>query len=359
MRQPDPRVSDAVGVVVMVAVFAGIGAFVVSRRPRHPIGWMLITIAFAFAVLFLGEQLGWHFLVTDGRASTRAAVCLWIADWFWIGAIVPLFIVIPLLFPTGRPLSPGWRRFMVIVLADVALFVAERTLARGALDSYPTIQNPFGVIDAFVNLRDFLFAGVLAGALVSVVGLVIRFRGARGAEREQIKWVWMGWGVLVVGFVTVSRLEDAHPELSANLFILPILAIPVAIAIAMLRHRLFDVDVVINRTLVYAGLTASLAGVYLTSVLLSGLLLAPITSGSGLAVAISTLAVAALFRPVRARIQSLVDRRFYRRRYDAVRTLDAFNARLRDEIDLDSLVRELGSVVDETVQPAHVSLWLR
>src|SRR4051812_15549892 len=145
LREPEPKVSDAVVEIVMVAVFAGIGAFVVSRRPPHPIGWMLITIGLAFAVLFLAERLGWHFLVTDGRASTRAALFLWIADWFWIGAVVPLFIVIPLLFPTGRPLSPGWRRFMVIVLADVALVVASTTLARGPLDNYPTIQNPFGV----------------------------------------------------------------------------------------------------------------------------------------------------------------------------------------------------------------------
>ena len=185
VREPEPRVSDAVGEIVMVAVFAGIGAFIVSRRPRHPIGWLLITVAFAFAVLFLAERLGWHFLVTDGPASTRAAFCLWIADWFWIGAIVPLFIVIPLLFPTGRPLSPGWRRFMIIVLADVALSVVSTTLARGALDSYPNIQNPFGVADVFVDVRRYLFAGVMAGALVSIVGLVIRFRGAHGAEREQ------------------------------------------------------------------------------------------------------------------------------------------------------------------------------
>jgi hypothetical protein len=240
----------------------------------------------------------------------------------------------------------------------VAVFVLSATLAAGPLENYPAVENPFGVGAFLVTVSDVSFmGGIVVAAIVSVASVSVRFRRADGVEREQIKWVWVGGALLTVAFGFNIAFEDT---VAGDLvFVAGLLAIPVAIAVAILRYRLFDVDVVVNRTLVYGGLTASLALVYFGGVLLFGVLLAPITSDSGLAVAISTLAVAALSRPVRARIQALVDRRFYRRRYDAVVTLEAFSARLRDEIDLDTLVSELGGVVDQTVQPAHLSLWLR
>jgi hypothetical protein len=356
MREPEPYLSDSLAELVMISVFAGIGSFLTMRVPRNAIGWLLITTGFGFSVLLLAERLGWHFLVAGSGA---APFLFWVADWFWLCAVVPLFIGVPLLFPSGRPASARWRRLLYLALANVALFVILTTLTAGPLEQYPVAENPFGVARVFADVRDIAFAGVIASALISIASLFLRFRSAEGVEREQIKWMWVAVAVLVAGLATQSSLEDSHPSLAGALFIVSIMSIPVAVAVAILRYRLYDVNVVVNRTLVYGGLTASLAAVYLGGVLLFGLLLAPITSDSGLAVAISTLAVAALFRPVRARIQALVDRRFYRRRYDAAVTLDAFNARLRDEIDLDSLVRELGGVVEQTVQPSHVSLWLR
>jgi hypothetical protein len=195
-----------------------------------------------------------------------------------------------------------------------------------------------------------------------VASVVFRFRRARGEERRQLKWLTYAAAVaglvlllIIVGESTVTVSD----ELSNTLVSVSVAALPVSMGIAILRHRLFDIDVVINRTLVYGALTATLVGAYVGIVLLLQLALSPLTEDSDLAIAGSTLAVAALFRPARARIQRTVDRRFYRHRYDAARTLAGFGARMRDQVELDSLGAELRSVVGETMQPAHVSLWLR
>jgi hypothetical protein len=359
IAEPEPNFGTGAFDLMLTVVFVGVGAFLSSRRTRNPIGWLLITTGTAFSVMLFVERLGWHFMLADSRVGDGAAAALWMANWAWIPAVIPMFVGIPILFPTGRPLSPRWGRFLALVLANVAAFTFATMFATGPVENYLPVDNPFGLGAWLTTVRDLTFAVLLVTAMISVSSLFLRFHRARGVEREQIKWVWAAGVVLLGTFVVNGVFENSHPEIAGNVFIVGVLSLPVAIAVAMLRYRLYDVDVVVNRTLVYGGLTAALALVYLGGVLLFGVLLAPVTSDSGLAVAISTLAVAALFRPIRARIQALVDRRFYRRRYDAVRTLDAFNARLRDEIDLDSLVRELGSVVDATVQPAHVSLWLR
>jgi len=359
VKVPESNVPSVILESVMLTMFAGIGALVASRRPRNPVGWLLMATGLSFGTFLFAERLGWHNLLADRALTARVADWLWVANWGWIPAVVPLFVFVPLLFPTGRPLSPRWTRFAWGAGLVSTLLLVSGALAPGKLENYTSVDNPFGAGHAAQVVEDISFPLLGVCALASVASLALRFRRSHGVERQQIKWVWAAGSVLVVTFVVSALLENAYAGVAEVIQFVGFLAVPAAVAVAILRYRLYDIAVVVNRTLVYGSVTAALALVYLASVLLLQLILDPVTSGSSLAVAVSTLAVAALFRPIRARIQELVDRRFYRRRYDAARTLEAFSARLREELDLDSLSGELRAVLQETMQPSHVSLWLK
>jgi hypothetical protein len=345
-----------------LGAFAVVGALIASRHPANAIGWLLLAVALTFA---LGDAIEGY----CATSSDPAPVAMWLDDWFgniWI-ALVGVWI--PLLFPDGRLPSRRWRPFAwcgtaAFAVATLAYALGDRILDTAAPGSVP---NPYALPGAagdlaasVAPLAELALIPTVVGALA---GLVVRLRRSRGVERQQLKWfAFVGSLMLAALFLAAVSLVD--PELLGDnigtlgwgaFLLLTVLGLPLAIGAAILRHRLYDIDVVINRTLVYGALTATLGATYLGLVLLLGLTLGT----SDVAIAISTLAVAALFRPLRARIQGAVDRRFFRRRYDAARTLDAFSTRLRDELDLDALRGEISSVVGETVQPAHVSLWLR
>ena len=345
-----------------LAGFAGVGAVIAARHPRNPIGWVLVATALSFAFTILVEAY-----VKTSRDP--ALVGLWLDDWTFIVWICLACVWVPLLFPDGRLPSSRWRVVAwggtaAFLLATLGTAFGDRTLDTAAR---MTVENPYALpgVAGDVAAQVASLAGVLylIPLLGAVAGLVTRTRRSRGLERQQLKWfTFVGALMLSALLLSAASLIDEE-RLGGNVgvagwaafLLLFTLGLPAAIAAAILRHRLYDIDVVINRTLVYGGLTATLAAAYLGSVLLLGLTVGE----SDVAIAVSTLAVAALFRPARARIQGAVDRRFYRRRYDAARTLEAFSSRLRDELDLDALRGEIAGVVGETVQPAHVSLWLR
>jgi hypothetical protein len=338
-------------------VYAAVGALIVRGRPRNPVGWL-------FCLIGLGTT-GGGLLEVHSRGSTVAA-------WFEAIAGVPVNVTVMLavvLFPTGHYLSRGWRRAGTTVLAANAIALVVVALDPGPLSSQPQIRNPLG-LDALAGPLHALAAAapfvVATTLLLPIAAVVARFRRSSGPERQQLKWLALAAAYSVVTLAALLALDTqvnldtgTGQVVAGSLLGLVMAAPPVAAAMAILRHGLYDIDVVISRTLVYGALTATLAAAYLVVVLLSQLVLQPLTPDTGLAIAVSTLAVAALFRPARARIQSAVDRRFYRRRYDATRTLEAFSGRLRNQIDLDTLSAELRTVTRQTVQPAHVSLWLR
>jgi hypothetical protein len=357
-----PQSSAAIAALeaLTLAVYAATGALVATRRPRNPIGWLLLAMAFWFGVLMLSEQLAWHGLLADGQLAPGTSRWYWVAGWAWIPAIVPIFTLVPQLFPTGAPLSPRWRGLLLAAVAAIGALVAGTALAPGSLDNQPAVDNPYGLGRAAALTVDVSFAMVAVIALASAASLAVRFRRSHGIERQQIQWVWAAAALLVVCFVASALVDPIAGEAVAwPVYLMGLLGIPVAVAVAILRYRLYDIGTVVNRALVYGSLTATLALAYLACVLLLQLVLNPLTEQSDVAVAGSTLAVAACFVPARRRIQAVVDRRFYRRKYDAARTLEGFSGRLRDELDVDSLSSELREVLQDTLQPAHVSVWLR
>jgi hypothetical protein len=348
-------------------VFATTGAAVASRRPGNPIGWIFCGMGLSLALCAAAYGYG-DYGIYEGADVPFAEYAGWLTSWLFI---LPVFIgpsVTLFLFPTGRAASPRWRRVFWILVVGAIGTVLWSALEPGNLVSYPDTTNPLGVGgtagDVVSALNDVGEIGLAPlSFLVALASMVVRFRRSAGLERQQIKWVAYAASVMAVSFALSFVAGTTLPTWASDaLFLLGFAAfggIGVAAGLAILRYRLYDIDVVINRTLVYSSVTALLAGAYLGLVLLFQLAFQPVTEGSGLAVALSTLAVAGLFRPARARMQALVDRRFFRQKYDAQRTLESFATRLREEVDLDALRAELTGVVAETMQPAHVSLWLK
>jgi hypothetical protein len=354
--------------LIFVAVFVlwgTLGSVVVRKASGHAVGWILLLLGAVAGVTMTAEVLGAGAGAADNEWRSALA---WMGT--WMGDTVPPFLITMLLlyFPAGL-----LRTRLERVTAALAIFVygfgaLTIAFAPGRLPGH-SFENPFGVeaFERLAGIGDDVFAdgpGLLIVFALAMATIVVRFRRSRGDERQQMKWLVLAASalllLLIAGFIFPSGAEARTAEaVSGALFVVVFAGFAVAIAIAILRYRLYDIDLVINRALVYSVLTAVLVGVYVALVFGFQSVMAPFTAESDLAIAGSTLAVAALFRPLRSRVQGLIDRRFYRRKFDAQRTLDAFSEHLRDEVDLGALSSRLELVVSETMQPAHVSLWLR
>ena len=348
--------------LVTALAFAVLGAVVTWRRPENLVAWALLLAG--LALLLEGNLTSYaqlSLLAKPEAGLPGGAAVGAIANGIWTAIMFAVFLLL-VLFPDGRFRSARWRRLTWFVLGGFALTCVGVITAPGNLD--PQLElgkrpNPLGLPHPAAVWLAVL--AVMGGCLIAVgfaaINLVLRFRRSRGQERLQFKWLAVSAALLLV--TLPLALAFNFSGVAGGAFGVAVTALPVSVGVAVLRYRLYDIDVIIRRTLVYGFLTAGLAACYLVAVLVLQHVFASVAGGSNLAIAGSTLVVAALARPARSRVQAAVDHRFYRRKYDAEHTLQAFSARLRDEVDLDALRRELTAVVDETMQPAHVSQWVK
>jgi hypothetical protein len=345
------------------ASFMAVGAVIVAHRPGNAIGWIFSAIGLLTATGILATEYAAHANLGRPGAPPGAVLAAWYTSWYWYLTLALVLVFPLLLFPTGRLLSARWRPVAAAAAAATVGITTLGALQPTLVDENYTVRNPIGVVwvqdPEQTTVWAVLFGLLLVCMVAAGLSLVLRFRRSHGVERQQLKWFTYAGALMVLALLATDYLlpDSADVEVLAGLILA---LVPIAAGIAILRYRLYDIDRLINRTLVYGTLTALLGAVYAAVVLVLG-------QGFGgmggqppsWAVAGATLAVAALFQPARRRIQAVVDRRFNRRRYDAARTVEGFSARLRDEIDLDALSAELLAAVNQTMQPTKASLWLR
>ena len=360
--------------------FTAVGVLVAVRQPRNPIGWILLTIGLVWQIP--SEEIARYGAVTVPGSAPGSEVLAVLTSSAWVPGIGLIGTFLLLLFPDGHLPSRRWRPVawvsgLTLLVVTAAIPLLPMSLREVAAYSFlPTGPNPLGVaaLAPVADQSDAVLLFVPLCIITCAISVVVRFRRARGVERQQVKWLAVAGVVTAVVYLLVMVLsliyggmawnDETTPAWLAvvqNLFVIVFMAIPVAVGIAILRHRLYDIDVIINKALVYGGLTATLAVVYLTGVLGVGAVVRAVTGQqrSSLVVAASTLVVAALFAPLRQRMQALIDRRFYRRRYDAQQAASTFAIRVRDKIDLTALHTDLVRIVTTTIQPSTVSVWVK
>jgi hypothetical protein len=375
-------ISELIDFVSFLAflAFPLVGALIASRRPENPIGWVCLVAGLLWMLIIVSEAYSSYGLAKPGSIPFPVTIHALLYAWLWVPTVGLIGIYLLLLFPDGRLPSRRWRLLAWLAGAVIAVESLAVFLTPGSLQYLGGARNPFGLEDyPWVEDLGLIVLPLLPLCMVaSAVSLVLRFRRSRGEVREQIKWIAFAasfMGLIYLGLMStglIIRLISA-PETPSdlgsqsslgaileNVMVLSFAGVPVAIGFAVLKLRLYAIDLIINRALVYAPLTATLVLIYLGSVVTLQYAFRVLTGQeSQVAIVASTLAIAALFNPLRLRVQGFVDRCFYRRKYDAAKTLEAFSAKLRDETDLGALSDELVGVVRETMQPAHVSLWLR
>ena len=355
---------------VLYGTFAVLGLLIASRRPENSLGWLFLGIAIAANAGNGASAYARYALITDPGALPAADWMAMLGEALWPLGITSILLVL-VLFPSGRPATRFQMWLLRLALAGIGSLIVggfvlkPRSISVGDGVSVP---NPAGVEAVATILKPLEWAGALIPivAFLSIGGLIFQARRSHGVERQQLKWFgYAALGMVMINFVLTNVIRSLFPSalVDENIgnvgFILGLSLIPLGTGVAILKYRLYDLERIVNRALVYAGLTAVLGAAYLGLVVLLQSLMEPVTRESDLAVAGSTLAVAALFRPMRSRIQAFIDHRFYRGKYDAARTLENFSSHVRDQVELDALSRELVGLVGSTMQPRHVSLWLR
>jgi hypothetical protein len=374
-RLPTSNYEGPMNVIVFQTaffVFSAVGFLLAWRRPANSIGWLLLAVGLCWDLrgFFFDSYLVWTLTVRPGSLPGASVVGA-LAFPLWGPAVGLMGTLLILLFPNGRVPSKGWRPLAWVSGSCVVVLYVTDVFWPGPVQQAPVagLRNPFAV-DALAPLRpafDFLVLLLALCMVGCAAGLVVRFRRSRGVERLQLKWLALAAAVVGCGYLLLTltsayaALTDRGPipawlDRASSVLILAFVLIPLSIGIAVLRHGLYGIDRLISRTVSYAAITLALLAVYTVVVTLVGRLT---PSSNSLAVAASTLAVAALFQPMRRRVQAVVDRRFNRGRYDADRTLAAFSGRLRAQVDLDAVRTELLDVVHDTLEPASVHLWLR
>jgi hypothetical protein len=343
---------------IFAVTFTWTGAALTWRRPRNAIGWLLLSVGVVAATQAALSEYAIVGFIGRPAALPGAVFAAWIVSWVWIIEVTFVAVFLLLLFPDGHFLSRRWRAIGWLGGVGAAAAACGLAFNAGPLNNARYTDNPFALF-AVSDTTAFLIpiGGVALASIGAASSLFARYRRSRGVQRQQLKWL-ASEAIFIVPALIYGSFDQTDKWASLTL-IAAIAMAPVMIAIAVLRYRLYDIDVLINRAIVYAATTAAIAAAFFAGIVVLQSALRPLTGGSELAVAASTLVCFALFQPVRRRIQSTVDRRFYRSRYDAARTLDAFTSRLAGEVDLDAVGAELTSAVAATVRPAHMSLWLR
>jgi hypothetical protein len=352
-----------------VLAFPIVGSLIASRQPGNAIGWIMLAIGGVAGLTAILEAYAYFALTAQPGMRLGGSYALALPAHTWIPAIGISGTFLILLFPDGHLPTPRWRPWAYFCALAMVLCYTVLTLFPTSFGDvgYPEIRNPIGVegIGALGESAIMIVLTIPIAIVGCAVGLIRRFRRSHGRARLQLKWLAGAAGIVAFTYLTLMVLHFVFPGdpewlmIAGDIVIATFLLIPISIGVAILRHRLYDIDVIINRTLVYGALTATLTAAYYLVVTFLQALLSPVAGQSPLAVAGSTLVVAGIFRPARSRIQAFVDRRFYRSRFDAEATLQSFSARLREEVDLEALTADLLAVVDKTMSPATSSLWLR
>ena len=343
---------------IFAVTFTWAGANLAWRRPKNAVGWLLLWVGVVAATQVFASEYSIAGIIGRPVALPGAVFAAWIASWVWLTEVVIVAVFLLQLFPDGHFISVRWRAvawFGALSAIAGSLIMAFKA---GPLNNASYADNPYALFDD-PTLTSFYFAmgGVALAAFGSAVSLFVRYRRARGVERQQLKW--LAFEAIVLAAAVIVGSFDQGNKWTSVFLISAIALAPVMIGIAVFRYRLYEIDAVINRAIVYGATTALIAVSFFAGIVVLQAILRPLTNGSEIAVAVSTLASVALAQPLRARMQGVVDRRFYRSRYDAARTLDAFSDRLREEVDLDAVRADLLRAVRDTVQPAHASVWLR